>query len=209
MLLLYAVVPAGEEECRSAGLHRLDGVSVGVAFEERAVRPGTERTEVMEYARKLMALARRTSLLPMRYGTVVGSGTELAEVLSARESAWRDRLQQVAGHREMLVHIAGTDRPTEPAVTARSGREYLLDRAAQLRQESAVLDDLCAAVADEVTEVRRLATAGEQRLACLVPEQRVRDFEAAVDAWSAGRTERVWRTGPWPPFSFTEEVTGE
>jgi hypothetical protein len=91
--------------------------------------------------------------------------------------------------------------------TARSGREYLLDRARELREERAIAEDLSRAVAGEVTEIRGLATrGGERRLACLVPEHRISEFQDAVEGWSRLRQEHVWCTGPWPPFSFAEEV---
>lgn len=210
MLLLYAVVPTDWRPSSSAdttaGLSMLTGSSVALLYDERERPPTGEREELLAFGRVVNDLAKDGPLLPVRFGTMVESIDELREVLDERSEHWEKRLAVVRGHVEMLVHVVDASAPVRTPAAPGSGREYLLSRAGAHRHAEDLFEGLASAVAPFCGEVRRLAGSDELRVACLVQADAVDGFRSALDAWSAaqeGRQSSV--TGPWPPFSFTEE----
>lgn len=210
MIRLYAVVPAGwqapTDHASIARLSLVRGDEVAVLYDEPGNDPGTGRDDLVAYGQVLTDLAATGPILPIRYGTAVGTLEDLRQTLEQRAPAWRARLAAVADHAEMIVHVLdGRARPG-PETPSSSGRDYLMSKVNAHRSGRALYDDLAAAVAPYVSELRRLGNDAELRVACLVPRRDLDPFRAAVERWSASREDRRTRvTGPWPPFSFTEE----
>jgi hypothetical protein len=212
VLLLYAIVPADRVPPSAGspgGLSVLAHRSVAALYDERDEPPSTSREELVEFGRAVTEIWTAAPCLPVRYGTVLASREQLRELLEQREEEWRERLLVVAGNAELLVHVRDESAPrlAQPARgEPGAGREYLLSRAAARRHTESMLEDLTAHLAPHCRELRQLRASDEVRLACLVPAEDTDKFRAALDAWAAAQdSRRVTVTGPWPPFSFTEE----
>ncbi|HLN76093.1 MAG TPA: GvpL/GvpF family gas vesicle protein [Nocardioidaceae bacterium] len=209
MLLLYAVVQADwtpPPTGGAAGLSMLSGPSVAVLYDERDEMPSTSREEVLGFGKVVTEVAQRGPALPVRFGTVVQTVEELRGLLEERAEDWDKRLSVVRGHVELLVHVVDEAAPAKTPASRGSGRDYLLSRAGAHRHIEELFQDLSSAVAAHCREVRRLPGSDELRVACLVPAGGVDDLRAALDTWAEHREGlRSRTTGPWPPFSFTEE----
>lgn len=211
MLVLYAVVPAGAAPLPPGpcgeGLRTESDGSVAVVYEERDTEPGPDTQEVLAFGQVLMRIADEAVVLPMRYATVLADREALARVLAERSTAWSERIRRVEDHVEVLVHASEAGADDESPVPRTSGREYLLARAEQVRKRAGLVDGLSAALRGACSELRVLSSAQEARLACLVPRGRLAGLEARLAEWAGAVDGRRYRTtGPWPPFSFTEEV---
>jgi len=207
VLLLYAVVPTGDPTGTAEGvfadppLRRLDGASVGVLYEERDRAP--DRADLLPFGDAVQALTSSGPVLPVRFGTVVAGIPELTGLLREREGQWRERLEAVRGHVEMVVHARVEGAPAAPVDG--SGTAYLMSRAAALHEEEERLSTLMDAIRPVASEVRVLRGNREVRLACLVSAARVASLRAAVRRWGEACEGRLAEaTGPWPAFSFTE-----
>lgn len=210
MLLLYAVVPADWEPpasgSASGALSMTSGAPVAVLYEERAEMPPTGRDELLRFGRVVTEVAQSGPALPVRFGTAVGTLDELDELIDERAASWEKRLSAVRGHVEVVVHVVDDTAPAKAPAARGSGRDYLLTRASAHRHAEELFEDLASAVAPHCREVRRLSGSDEVRVACLVPAGAVDELRSVLETWTAtrdGRRSRV--TGPWPPFSFTEE----
>lgn len=206
MLLLYAVVPA-EPQSPHPGLSVLSGAEVAVLYEERGELPSTDRDEVLAFGRVVSEVAARGGpMLPVRYGTVVQTADDLVALLAEREEDWHQRLAVVRGHVELVVRVTDAAAPAKAPAVAGAGREYLLSRASAHRHAEELFAELASALVPCCREVRRLPGSDELRVACLVPSDAVEDLRASLETWTGARDGRSARvTGPWPPFSFTEE----
>lgn len=208
VLVLYAVVRPGTP---SEALERLDLGRVSVLYETRDHAPRPEQEEVLGFGDVLQHIANQGPALPVRFATVVEDLAALEALARAREVGWDHRLDVVSGHVEMVVHASEPPPvPPElpsPAEAARtSGRDYLMARAAVHRHEDERRTGLVQAVRGVVRETRVLRGRDETRLACLVPSGAEETLRTAVQEWAAARPGRhVLVTGPWPPFSFTDE----
>jgi hypothetical protein len=205
--MLYAVVPAGAPVDAPATLARLDLGSVGVLYEERDRPPSAEEADLLSFGGVVQVLASTSPVLPVRFGTTLPDLAGLELLMEERGPGWRQRLDAVEGHVEMVVHARDTGRPapTAPSSGEVTGTQYLLSRAAVARHDAELVDSLTDTIRTVVTETRVLRGHDESRVACLVAADRVVALRAALQQWAAaveGRSVEV--TGPWPPFSFTE-----
>jgi len=221
VILLYAVV-AGDEAARLDEAGPVDGgpvdeggrldVSVlvddgiGLVYREVTSAPAADREQVLRFGRVLTALADRTTILPVRFGTALPGLEDARELVRSRAADWRRRLRDVAGHVEVIVHVRDGRAPEVPPGRPATGGEYLRAKVSQHQERSAELARVVSVVAPWCRAARALDSSGGVRLACLVPAGDVPDLRAAVDAWASGHTERlVTVTGPFPVFSFTED----
>lgn len=218
MILLYAVVPADGGTVAAAGgldVSVLAGDGVALLYREVDAVPETSREEVLRFGDVVTALADHGTLLPVRFGTVLPGMAEARELLQSRGRGWRDRLDDLAGQVELIVHVraeraamaaAPGAAPAEAAPG--TGGDYLRAKVAEHRRRSAEVAEVAAVVTPWSRAVRPLSSgqAAGVRLACLVAAGDVDDLRAAVQDWAAGRDDgHVAVTGPFPVFSFTED----
>ena len=208
-VVLYAVTDAQESDLPAElpFLQRLACGPVAAVYEEREAPLPRDRESMLEFAAGVRTLAEHLPLLPVRYGTEVADVDALAELLAENADTWRGRLDVVRGHVELVVHVSEPEAPVPTPSGGGSGREYLLSRAAVLRHETSLVEEVERALGETARECRALRDVGRGvRVACLVPEDGRRAFDSALASWVGARDGRhVEVTGPWPPFSFTEE----
>lgn len=211
MMLLYAVA-AGDADSTAATegtplrARRYDEVTLFV--EPITEAPERSTREVFAYGRVLHQLWSRFPVLPVRFGTVVSDEAELEQLVAEHGSAWTERLTAVAGRSECIVHLPlprgavdGTDKAEQ------TGTGYLRRRAAEVRShehETAELKALLDPYASEITALPQLRP-GEARLSVLMADDVVEEVLVAVERWATSRAGATI-TGPWPPFSFCQEV---
>lgn len=210
VFVLYALVPTEAVSSRVAtstgDLSVLARGAVAMVYQERDIAPPTSHQELVSFGRVVSEIAQRGATLPVRFGTVMDSLGEVEELLSEREEQWRERLAAVSGRVEILVHVRDDAAPAPTPAARGSGRDYLMSRAAARRHTDTLSEDLTAHLAPACRDLRRLRSSDEIRLACLVPEDGTERFRETLEAWAEARPScNVTTTGPWPPFSFTEE----
>lgn len=207
MILLHAIVPREATVLPDAELRSHAAGDVAVLYEHRDEPPPSDRTAVLAHGRRVVALAERMPVLPVRYGTTLTSREELFAVAEEHATAWSRRLAQLTGRCELVVHLELDERTDEPAEDAAdgSGRAYLLRRTEAVRRQDRALDDLRAVLAPWSEETRLLTD--QRRLAVLVLRTDADAACAAVADWAADRADvETLVTGPWPPFSFCDEA---
>ncbi|WP_246456524.1 GvpL/GvpF family gas vesicle protein [Nocardioides mesophilus] len=211
-MVLHAVVP--RDASPVAGLDLFPGTAVGVLYETRDQRPAPTTGEVLAFGHRIHLAAGAGPVLPVRFGTVAADADELGRLVRDSGPRWADRLQRVAGHRELIVHRPGTPEssatcgvsPLAAAGTAAAGADYLRARVSSARAAAAAWEELLAPVRDRVAEQRVLPGPPGPRLALLVRAHDVEPVRAALERPGSGAGGAAQVTGPWPPYSFSEEV---
>lgn len=190
-----------------------------------------ERKHIAAAHRVLSALSAKFDLLPMAFGTITKSESDLRQFLDGRRDLLTEQLQRVSGAVEMGVRLSfETDDPltylvarTPELQDARnrtfSGRRppsheaklrlgQLVDETLRRYREThtqrvmSMLDASC-------IELISLPVRGEREIAniaALVLRASVDDFEAAVHASAKQLDEDVAFNiaGPWPPHNFVQ-----
>ena len=175
----------------------------------------------------LCDIAAKTPVAPLRLATVCLGESSVRARLERSASALHSSLDLIAGCAEWSVKVfaeppvpADDAEATVSAGTARSGREYLARRQAQVSRRhqaaaraSAVADNVYTEVAAHSIDARKLALqdarlTGESapmtlNAAFLVGTDATPAFRAAVESLRARyERARIEYAGPWPAYSF-------
>jgi Gas vesicle synthesis protein GvpL/GvpF len=182
--------------------------------------------------RVVQALAGSTTVLPLRLGTVYRGDERVEALLEDRRAEFETALERIAGRTEwgvkLLVDPAvfdadREDREPDAGPAAGAGTRYLLRRRAEERSRQRRLDRAAAladgihAALDAVAAASRRHAPQDARLsgrrgwmplngAYLVDQGRDRELLAVVRRFDdPERGIHLELTGPWAPYSFTEE----
>jgi hypothetical protein len=211
-MLLYAVVPADAAAPDTSGLvgRRLDlirGAQVAVIAEECSERPRGTRDESQIFAKIICEIAATTTMLPIRFPTVLPTRSAVLAELHAHETSWRLRLTQLDGSSEVVIRARRDNTEDElDAASRNSGTSYLRSRAAALQQRDALVAEISELVRDWAREIKVLPSQQGIRIACLVANSDMPQLHEAVLAWQHAADHRlVVVAGPWPPFSFVSD----
>ena len=208
-MLLYAVVPADATPPETTGLqgHRLEtirGALAAVVVEELSepLHPAAEESRA--FAEIICELAKTTSLLPIRFPTMLPTRSAVLAELQANEAAWRRRLTELDGLSEVVIRAqeAETDNELRPAPHG-SGTAYLVNRATVIHRRDASVAEISELVRAWARAIKVLRQQHGIRLACLVADTDLPQVQEAVTAWQQARSGRqAVVSGPWPVFSF-------
>lgn len=178
---------------------------------------------VRAHERVILHVLGRTSVLPMRFGTVYPQPRDVHAMLRRHQASLLAELRRLAGGTEwcLTVHAEDDAAWPEPATPDRdagtSGTAWLLSRQAALRERTSrtdrlteLIDRLRAALAPHTRQLVVAQPAngapGTRRLWLLVDE--VPRLQAAVAELQANQSDqlRLELTGPWPAYHFVRAL---
>jgi hypothetical protein len=175
---------------------------------------------------RVVKAAMAGAVIPCRFCTVLSDEEEVRRLLRRHAGSIRQTLDRLQGRREWGVKAVFAPewvegREDEEAVTAASGKSYLLHKRRQgvrrgetLREAEAAAEECHQTLSALATEAALLPTrdrgddAGGKLLlngAYLVPDGDLHAFDAALDELGARHRSvglTLSRTGPWPPYNF-------
>jgi Gas vesicle synthesis protein GvpL/GvpF len=206
---LYAITDSGRAAQVPEGLHFLpvDGIGGVYGSAPEGELRATE-ANLWEHEAVVEALMHDGAVLPARFGTVLESIDRLRDELVGRQEEFARALDRVRGRVELGVRAVWPERAAVGA-PADSGRVYL---ARKLGEQRAAAD----ATSSVHEPLARLAVASALRVehspcltviaSYLVDRGEVASFRSEADRLARtldGVT--LACTGPWPPYSFTDE----
>jgi hypothetical protein len=213
MLHLYALTehPAKLPEDAGPDEPRLRAVTIEGTLDavvaEIAERPGAPtEAAILAHARVVEAIAAlNDAVLPARFGGAVAGEQELAGELEDRLPQLTAALERVRGCVEVGLRVL--DQSAEDGKQShRSGREYMLERLAEVRAAERLASEIHEFLAASARDSSYHVLASPQLLlsaAYLVPRAEVESFRAAVEEAERDRPGLAFVcTGPWPPYSF-------
>ena len=207
MMLLYAVVAPDTTAPDVPGLagrelEIIRAATAAVIVEECPDGLSTTNHEAGTFAEIVCNLAQSTSVLPVRFPTVLTTRSAVLAELQAHERVWGQRLRDLSGLSEVVIRAQWADaEPDSPSST--SGTSYLMSRAAAMQQREASVAEISGLIRDWAREIKVLRSQQGIRLACLVAEADVPPLKGAILSWQEAVDRRqAVVSGPWPPFSF-------
>ncbi|HKD81711.1 MAG TPA: GvpL/GvpF family gas vesicle protein [Candidatus Angelobacter sp.] len=164
-------------------------------------------------------VAARMAIVPARFGTVFSGEAALRANVTERSKGLAKVFNRVADSDEWGVKVFAEKQAGRPTPsTARSGKEYLRQKAAEVRQRPERSDpelqnfvDALGKVASESAPSGKVSGAQPSLLwqaTFLVPRSRQKEWDKVlsgfVERWSGVR--RIELNGPWPPYSFVADA---
>lgn len=237
-LYVYAVGRVCEDELPPLNgildrpVNRLDaGTLYAVVSECPLANVRAERRNIAANQRVLSALHRQFDLLPMAFGTVTKSESDLRNFLEEHHDSLTAQLQRIAGAIEMSLRLnlevpdpiaylversptllAARERTFNgrrpPSYDAKIRLGQLCDDALRLYRDERTAQ-VVATIGASCAEVMKLPVREEKEianLAALVPRGGVDQFEAAVHESAAQLDDDLAfnLSGPWPPHNFVQ-----
>ena len=219
--VLYVYAVAGSfSGSLTAGLHgaplrAIDGGPLEAIYSEHAVAPEPDEKLLWAHEQVVEDLMESSTILPMRFGSMVESREGLAGLLRERQEEFMASLERVRGAVELSVRArlpaaASRDEGARPAWRSQPGTAYLLERARrQRRSEDAAgrIHRPLAALARMSAPKASVGGLGPFKVAYLVDEESVEAFGERVGELNSTLADtKVSCTGPWPPYSFVSEA---
>lgn len=163
-------------------------------------------------------IAAQITIVPARFGTIFSGEEALQKNVTAREAALKKVFDRIADADEWGVKVFAEKKAPAKVAEARSGKDYLKQKAAQIRQRPERNDPELQEFADALEKVASDAAAsgkvsGTQpslvwQATFLVPRSRRKQWDKVlaefVERWDALR--RIEVNGPWPPYSFVSDA---
>jgi hypothetical protein len=163
-------------------------------------------------------VAEQMTIVPARFGTVFSGQPALFKDVMGRKSALKKVFARVAGADEWGVKVFAEQQATAVPVTeARSGKEYLQQKAARLKKperNDEELQELAAALGKiAIGSAPSGKVSGAQpnllwQATFLVPRAKRKQWDHVlknfVERWDGQR--RIEVNGPWPPYSFVSDA---
>ncbi|HWX53548.1 MAG TPA: GvpL/GvpF family gas vesicle protein [Verrucomicrobiae bacterium] len=164
-------------------------------------------------------IAAKTTVIPARFATVFSGEAALFKNVRARKSALGKVFLKIANAEEWGVKVFAEARPARAATrAASSGKQYLQQKAARLKQRPGRNDTQ---VAELATKLERLAQASAPtgkvsgarpdllwQATFLLSRARRKQWDQTlkqfVKRWEGAR--RIEVNGPWPPYSFVSDA---
>src|SRR5579871_6285570 len=159
------------------------------------------------------------AIIPARFGTIFSGEPALIKDVQNRKAALSKVFTRVDGADEWGVKVfAERSAPAAPATIARSGKEYLQQKAERIKKRpernDQELGELAAALGKIATDSAPSGkVSGAQpsllwQATFLVPRGKRKQWDQAlknfVERWEGQR--RIEVNGPWPPYSFVSDV---
>ncbi|HZD93138.1 MAG TPA: GvpL/GvpF family gas vesicle protein, partial [Candidatus Sulfotelmatobacter sp.] len=163
-------------------------------------------------------VAAQTAIIPARFGTVFSGEAALVKNVLGRENAIEKVFDRVADADEWGVKVFAEKKAPARTTEARSGKDYLRQKAAQLKQRPERNDPelqkfatAMGKVASETAPSGKVSGTQPSLLwqaTFLVPRSRRKPWEKVlsefVGRWEGQR--RIEVNGPWPPYSFVSDA---
>jgi hypothetical protein len=161
----------------------------------------------------------QTVIIPARFGTIFSGEPALLKDVQGRKPALSKVFARVSGTDEWGVKVlAERTAPAAPTTQARSGKEYLQQKAERIKKRPERNDQELTELA---TTLEKIATdsapsgkvSGAQpslmwQATFLVPRGKRKQWDEAlqkfVERWEGQR--RIEVNGPWPPYSFVSDA---
>jgi hypothetical protein len=168
------------------------------------------------HQRVIAAISRITDILPTRFGTVFRTDESLCKHVAKRVRGLKKDFERIKGADEWGVKVFTIQPVALPVPAARTGKDYLKAKAAQLpsRKPKSIQREDMIAFEQALTEVAaETAPAGNvsrgQRglsfqTSLLVKRTKRKKLESILEKFAREwtRERRIECTGPWPPYSF-------
>ena len=164
-------------------------------------------------------VAEKMTIVPARFGTVFSGEPALLKDVQGRKAALNKVFARVDGGDEWGVKVFAERQVAAVAVTkARSGKEYLQQKAARLKkrperndQELQELATALGKIATDSAPSGKVSGAQPNLLwqaTFLVPRTKRKPWDQVlqnfVERWEGQR--RIEVNGPWPPYSFVSDA---
>jgi hypothetical protein len=210
-LLLFGII-AGEYSIPiDADLRGIQSEGLTALVKVNDAELNRESSAVMAYGDQIMRIHQQTTLIPVRYGSLLANEQEVIKHLTDHAAHYHTLLAKLDDCEEVGIRMTLPDSDNEVDVPKASGQAYLLARkhvysvpelAAQ--QETLINHSLTGLYREHRATLGLFNGQRTYLLSYLVPRAMLVQFKAGYFDLAASMGDNVTLSGPWPPYNFSE-----
>ena len=209
-LLLYGIIAESVALNLAPELQLINANGLSAIVQACENEVSREAEPVLAYGKQILFIHQQTTLIPVRYGSVLANPAAVIEHLAQNAAAYRSRLSVLEDCEEMGIRLPlPTEIETASGNTISCGHDYLLARKRAYAVSEAALqqsDLLNTALADLYREhCAELSVFNGQRtylLSYLVPRCHLATFELRLQQLNDTLINKGFISGPWPLYNF-------
>ena len=210
-LLLFGII-AGECSSRvDADLRLIQFEGLAALVKVTHTELSRESTAVMEYGDQIMRIHQKTTLIPVRYGSLLADEQEVIKHLKDHASHYHALLAKLVDCEEFGIRIMLMDNDNTAVAAQTSGQAYLLARKNvysvpewATQQETLINHTLAGLYRERQTALSVFNGQRSYLLSYLVPRATLMRFKMDYANLAASMGTHVTLSGPWPPYNFAE-----
>jgi hypothetical protein len=210
-LLLFGIIGGEYSGPIEADLRRIDSEGLTALVKVSDAELNRESSAVMAYGDQIMRIHQQTTLIPVRYGSLLANEQEVIKHLTDHAAHYHTLLAKLDDCEEVGIRMTLPDSDNEADAPKASGQAYLLARkhvysvpelAAQ--QETLINYTLTGLYREYRATLSLFNGQRTYLLSYLVPRATLMQFKAGYIDLAASMDGNVTLSGPWPPYNFSE-----
>jgi hypothetical protein len=209
-LLLFGIIRGKTTITLDADLRLIKSEGLAALVTASDTKLSWESAAVLEYGDKILQIHQQTTLIPMRYGSLLADEHDVIKHLKDHAVHYDALLLKLSDCEEVGIRIT-LKSEDETVARLSSGQAYLLARksiysVSELATQQETL--INSALAGLYREQRAmLSVFNGQRtylLSYLVPRATLESFKVGYSNLSISEAEHFIFSGPWPPYNFVD-----
>jgi hypothetical protein len=210
-LLLYGIVADNAPLVFEPAIRQVKAAGLAAIVKTTETEISREPAVVLAFGEQVMRIHQQTTLIPMRYGSVLADDDEVITHLLDNQASYQTRLAELDNCEEMGIRITLDSMPDDAITPVQpvSGFDYLLAR----KRAYAIPEH-----AEQQASELNIALSGLYRQHCaaisifngqrtyllsyLVPRDKLPAFRERLNALADSMTDLGFISGPWPPYNF-------
>jgi|TARA_B110000114_G_C15045353_1_gene378914 hypothetical protein len=210
-LLLFGIIASEYSSCVDASLRQIRSEGLTALVKASDTELSRKSSAVMEYGDQIMRIHQQTTLIPVRYGSLLADEQEVIKHLTDHSARYQTLLAKLDDCEEVGIRMTLVDSNNEANAQQASGQAYLLARkhvysvpelAAQ--QEALINHTLANLYREHRATLSLFNGQRSYLLSYLVPRATLMQFKEGYFDIAAGMGANVALSGPWPPYNFSE-----
>ena len=209
--LLYGIVKVDAQYIVEPTLQLIKSAGLAAIVKACDTEISREPAVVLAFGEQVLQLHQQTTLIPMRYGSVLADDEAVIEHLHEHQVRYQTRLAELDNCEEMGVRITLDIIPDELQTTQQqvSGYHYLLARKRayavpeQAEQHAVMLNTALAGLYRQHCAALSVFNGSQTYLlSYLVPRNQLPAFCERLNTLADSRADLGFISGPWPPYNF-------
>jgi hypothetical protein len=209
-LLLYGIVAEDMRLIAEPDVRLIKAAGLAAIVKSGETEISQELAVVLAFGEKVMHIHQQTTLIPMRYGSVLADEYAVTQHLLDHEARYRTRLAELANCEEMGIRLPLDSVADNAVITPQvSGHDYLLGRKRayavpeHAEQQATLLNnELTGLYRQHCAEISVFNGQRSYLLSYLVPRTELQEFRDKLNALVDSITDTGFISGPWPPYNF-------
>lgn len=207
-LLLYGIIAEDVSLALESELQLIKAAGLAAIVKACEIEISREPAIVLAYGEQIKQIHQQTTLIPIRYGSVLNNEIEIIQHLQNHALHYQTRLITLADCEEMGIRLL-LETTEDCSVNTSSGYAYLLARKRayavpeHAEQQATLLNQGLAGLYRE--HCAELSVFNGQRtylLSYLVSRSDLPTFRDCLHALADSLKENGFISGPWPPYNF-------